>query len=205
MIDRIVATHKSGGGASELTYIETIAGKDPQSLKNLSASRLNEIANSYIGLLKEHDNSAFRIVDKFPANFMRLGFIRLLFSNTRIIHFRRDVRDVGLSCYYQEFTNPVAWSRNLTDIGHYIKGYQRLMTHWRESIRDRFLEFEYESLVADPETYISELIAFLGLQWDPACMGFHQTSGEVHTASTRQVREPINDRSIGRWKNYQDL
>jgi hypothetical protein len=104
-----------------------------------------------------------------------------------------------------DFTNPVAWSKNLTDIGHYIKGYQRLMAHWRESIRDRFLEFEYESLVADPETYMSELIAFLGLQWEPACMDFHQTSGEVHTVSTRQVREPINDRSFGRWKNYQDL
>jgi len=205
LIDRIVAAHKSGGGAGELTYIETAAGKDPQSLINLSASSLAEIANSYIGLLKGHDKSAIRIVDKFPANFMHLGFIRLLFPNAYIIHCRRDVRDVGLSCYYQDFTNPVAWSRNLDDIGHYINGYQRLMAHWRRSIGDRFLEFEYESLVADPEGGIKALIQFLGLPWDPACLDFHRTGGEVHTASARQVREPLNDRSLGRWKNYQNL
>ena len=63
-------------------------------------------ANSYIELLKGHDNSAIRNFDKFPANFMHLGFIRLLFPNAYIIHCRRDVRDVGLSCYYQDFTNP---------------------------------------------------------------------------------------------------
>ena len=205
LIDRIVATHTSGGGVGELTYMEAIAGKDPQSLTSLSGFRLRQIADDYIGLLKEHDNNAIRIVDKFPANFMHLGFIRLLFPNAYIIHCRRDVRDVGLSCYYHDFTNPVAWSRNLTDIGHYIIGYRRLMTRWRETIGGRFLEFEYESLVADPEICIKELIAFLDLPWDPVCLDFHQTSGEVHTASARQVREPINDRSISRWKNYQDL
>lgn len=79
------------------------------------------------------------------------------------------------------------------------------MTHWRETIGDRFLEFEYESLVADPEFCIKALIQFLDLPWDPACLDFHQTGSEVHTASARQVRERINDRSVGRWKNYQDL
>lgn len=108
LIDRIVASHKSGSGAGELTYIETVAGRDPQSLTNLSASQLREIADNYIGLLREHDNNALRIVDKFPANFMHLGFIRLLFLSAYIIHCRRDVRDVALSRYYHDFTNPVA-------------------------------------------------------------------------------------------------
>ena len=58
-------------------------------------------------------------------------------------------------------------------------------------------------MVADPETQVRRLLAHCGLDWDPACLAFHQTERAVRTASAVQVRQQIYRRSIGRWRNYQ--
>jgi len=57
-------------------------------------------------------------------------------------------------------------------------------------------------MVADPERVSRELVAWCGLEWHLACLEFHKTRRPIRTASAAQVREPIYDRSIGRWKNY---
>jgi hypothetical protein len=64
------------------------------------------------------------------------------------------------------------------------------------------LEVEYEALVADLEGESRRLIAFLGLEWEPACLDFHRTQRTVTTASGWQVRQPLYDRSVGRWRKY---
>ena len=47
------------------------------------------------------------------------------------------------------------------------------------------------------------LIAACGLEWEPACLEFHRTERPVRTASVTQVRQPIYQRSVARWKNYE--
>ena len=47
------------------------------------------------------------------------------------------------------------------------------------------------------------LIAFLGLEWEPACRDFHRTERPVLTASAWQVRQPLYTRSVGRWRCYE--
>jgi hypothetical protein len=61
----------------------------------------------------------------------------------------------------------------------------------------------YEELTADPETKTRELIDFIGLDWDPACLKFHEARTSVRTISLHQVREPVNTRSVGRWRRYE--
>ena len=38
--------------------------------------------------------------------------------------------------------------------------------------------------------------------WEPACLEFYKTERAVRTASTWQVRQPLYDSSVGRWKIY---
>jgi hypothetical protein len=45
---------------------------------------------------------------------------------------------------------------------------------------------------------------WLGEDWDERCLSFHELRNSVKTASVWQVREPLHDKSIGRWKNYQE-
>jgi hypothetical protein len=66
----------------------------------------------------------------------------------------------------------------------------------------RMLEVRYEDLVANLEAESRRLIAFLGLEWEPACLAFHETERPVFTASLWQVRQPLYSSSVGRWRNY---
>jgi hypothetical protein len=46
-------------------------------------------------------------------------------------------------------------------------------------------------------------VAWCGLAWEPACLAFHEGKRPVRTASVSQVRQPIYQRSVARWKNYE--
>jgi hypothetical protein len=66
------------------------------------------------------------------------------------------------------------------------------------------VEVSYEALVANLEVEAKRLIVGCGLNWEPACLAFHETRRPVHTASFAQVRQPIYRDSVGRWRNYAD-
>jgi hypothetical protein len=77
------------------------------------------------------------------------------------------------------------------------------MDHWRRVLPVPMLEIDYEEMVADQEAQSRRLIEFLGLDWDPACLNFHETERSVQTASRWQVRQPIYKTSVKRWKDYE--
>src|SRR5262249_26737763 len=145
----------------------------------------------------EAPGAAERIVDKMPDNYLMVGLIAALLPKARIIHMRRDVRDVGLSCWLTHFRH-IRWACDLEHIGTRIVQYQRLMEHWRRVLRARMLELDYEEIVADLPGAARKLVAFCGLEWDPGCLDFHKTKRVVRTASMIQVREPIYQRSVSR-------
>jgi tetratricopeptide (TPR) repeat protein len=143
-----------------------------------------------------------RVVDKLPDNYLLCGWIRTCFPNAKIISVRRDVRDVAVSCWQTQFAK-IRWAFNHEHLINRVQQYKRVMAHWRSVLPGPYLEFDYEDLVADQERVSRELVAFLGLEWDPACLAFHKTERVVRTASVTQVREPIYKRSVERWRAYE--
>ena len=136
-----------------------------------------------------------------PDNFNLLGLIALLWPQARVIVCNRDLRDIALSCWQTSFaTNP--WTNNWEHIARRFADHERLLAHWRETKPIDWLEVVYEELVSDLEGHARRLIAFVGLDWEPACLEFHKSSRVVRTASQLQVREPIHTHSVGRWRNY---
>ncbi len=65
------------------------------------------------------------------------------------------------------------------------------------------LEVDYEETVADLETVARRLVAWCGLEWEPACLEFHRGKRAVRTASAVQVRQPLYSTSVGRWRHYE--
>ena len=61
----------------------------------------------------------------------------------------------------------------------------------------------YEETVTDLESVARRLVAACGLAWEPACLEFHRTERPVRTASVMQVRQPVYQRSVARWKHYE--
>jgi hypothetical protein len=218
LTEQILASHPQAHGAGELRLVreafETIpaaAGGDGtpwDGLRRLAAapdaeaSRIvQQIADRHLTGLRDLAADARRIVDKMPDNYLYLGWIATLFPRARIIHCRRDPRDVALSCWLTNFKS-IRWACNQDHIAARVEQYQRLMAHWRQTLPVPMLEIDYEETVADVESVARRLVDRVGLDWDPACLAFHQTERPIRTASVTQVRQPIYTRSRGRWKNY---
>ena len=144
-----------------------------------------------------------RVTDKMPLNFQHLGLIALLFPRARIIHCVRDPMDTCLSCYFQNFSNRNDFSFDLARVGLYYSQYERLMAHWQKVLDLPMLQVSYEEHVAEPERVCREMLDFLELDWDPACLRFHESRRLMKTASKDQVRKPIYTSSSGRWRNYE--
>ncbi len=65
------------------------------------------------------------------------------------------------------------------------------------------LDVDYEALVSEPEAQSRRIISFIGLEWDPACLEFHNNSRAVATISQMQVRQPVYRTSVERWRRYE--
>jgi hypothetical protein len=140
-----------------------------------------------------------------PANYRLAGLINLALPNARIIHARRDPLDTCLSCFSKLFArdhHPYCY--DLTELGHVYRNYEALMAHWRRILPPEvLLEVQYEEVVGDLEEQARRIVAHCGLEWDDRCLTFHQTKRPVQTLSTIQVRQPIYQSSIGRWREYE--
>ena len=78
-----------------------------------------------------------------------------------------------------------------------------MMDHWAAVIPGRLLTVQYEEVVADFENQVRRLLDFCGLPWEEACLRFYESERPVRTPSSEQVRQPIYDRSVGHWLNYE--
>ncbi len=161
-------------------------------------------AEAYLEVYDRAPRDALRIVDKNPHNFECLGLIALMFPNARIIHCRRDAMDTCVSCYMHNFSATHGYNTDLATLGHYYRAYDDLMAHWRDMLPLPMLELQYEEVVADQEGKSRELIEFLGLEWDDACLEFFAADRLVSTPSRWQVRQPIYATSVKRWKRYEE-
>lgn len=202
LIEQIAASHPEVAGKGELSSIRVLSGDDG-SLAEADEDALSAIAADYLGTLRAGAEDALRITDKMPFNYLYLGQIQLLFPGARVIHCFRDPIDTGMSCFRQYFTAPHAWAWDLGDIGRYQRACMRLMDHWRGALSLPMLDLRYEDLIADQEGISRELIDFLGLEWDPACLEFHKSGRTVTTASNWQVRKPLYKSAVGRAKAYE--
>jgi tetratricopeptide (TPR) repeat protein len=208
LVQQIAASHPQVHGAGELRSIVGLANSFGQTdLKSpalrYDPEKIRIAAREHLQRLQAMDPKALRIIDKLPDNLYRLGLIKLLFPSARVIFCRRDPRDTCLSCYFQWFAESNFFSSDLANCGHQHLAMDRLATHWRHALPLPILGIRYEDLVADLEGQSRRLIEFLGLPWDPACLEFHRTPSTVLTSSSWQVRQPLYQSSVGRWKHYE--
>ncbi len=214
LVEQILASHPSVAGAGELEDMRTLLRRLPELLGSdqvfpdcaaqLDGSRAQALADEYLAARRRQAPAAARVCDKMLGNYARLGLIALLFPRARVIHCRRDPLDTCLSCYCQHFEHGHRYSYDLRHLGVAYRNYQRLMAHWRQVLPMPLLEIDYEALVADQETVTRRLLDFLGLDWDARCLRFHEQRRGVHTASAWQVRQPLYNTAVGRWRNWRD-
>lgn len=211
LVEQILASHSQVFGAGELRLARQTFESMPAVLRAegpawrctplLETASVAELARLHqAALAAVCPASADRVVDKMPDNYLYLGFLQILFPRAYFIYCRRDLRDVAVSCWMTDFRS-IRWASEMESLVHRIRQHERLMAHWRV-LKLPIIEVEYEALTRDFEVEAQRLVAACDLKWEPDCLTFHQTRRVVRTASVSQVREPIYQRSAGRWRNY---
>lgn len=210
LAEQILASHPDVAGGGELMFMPQALREFTEAPTILSGDKiaalpddtLHAIGSRYLAKIQAQYPDARRVTDKLPGNFIIAGLIHVLFPNARIIHCVRDPMDTCLSCYFTHFDGGHAYAYDLTEIGEYYRMYHRVMENYRDLIGDRILTVQYEDLVNDIDASARRMVDFCGLDWDPACINFHNTRRPVKTSSLYQVRQTPYTRSIKRWKNY---
>ena len=212
LIEQILSSHALVHGAGEVEAIPAInlsiaqqleyASPNPDLMALIDRKMVEEGAARYLQELALHCPTAERITDKLPGNFARIGLIKTLFPDARIIHCKRNPLDNCISLFFHYFA-ALTCSFELTELGQYYLDYQRLMSHWQNLLPGEIFNVQYEELVMNQEKVSKQLIDYIGLEWDENCMDFHNNKRSVMSPSNLQVRQPLYKSSMNRWKPYE--
>lgn len=218
LVDRILSSHRDVETAGELQAmplaVKQLSGTpsrrviDPETITASVGIDPAALGDAYLARAQHHRRSDTpRFTDKLPANFLYIGHIARALPQARIVCLRRNPMDTIWSNYKNLFASQsayYAYSYDLMDTARYYARFDRLMGLWERTLPGRVLQLSYEGLVADQEGQTRRLLEHCGLDWDEACLSFHQNTTAVATPSAAQVRRPINADGIGKWRAYAD-
>ncbi len=216
LIEQILSCHSAIEGTMELPDIPALAlglGRETkqdgrrwiEALAEAPHAQLAELGAAFLDrtAVQRKTGKPFYI-DKLPNNWLYTVFIRLILPNAKIIDARRAPLDCCFSNFRQHFAKGQAFSYGLADVGAYYRDYVRLMAHIDAVQPGRVHRVVHEALLDEPEAEVRKMIAYLGQPFEEACMAFHANARAVRTASSEQVRRPINRDGVGQWQPYEE-
>ena len=206
LVEQILSSHKKVAGAGELIYLKKVIDSmfiqdnkiiNQNIIKELELEN-NNLNNKYFDLLKTHNFDEKIITDKAPQNFIWIGFIKIFFPNSKVIHCFRNSKDNFLSLFKNNFASNLhmGWTFDPINIVKFYNLYFDLMNFWKSKYSDFIYDIEYEKLVKDSNTEIQKLIKFCNLEWDENCLNHHKNKTPISTVSMYQARKPIYTDSL---------
>lgn len=214
LVERILSSHTDVYAAGELnnfavqmmSLVKPLARGQKLSrdaLVGLSTKLdFSKLGGAYIDSTRPFTGLTPRFIDKLPLNYLYTGLIHLALPNARIINLERHPLDTCYAIYKQLFLDAYPFSYDLEELGRYYVAYHQLMAHWRAVLPGVVHTVEYEKLVGDVEHESRRLLDYCGLGWQPQCLKYYENPDASATASTVQVRQPVYQSSVGRWRDY---
>lgn len=212
LIEQILSSHPdvaAGGESIAMTellrrfLIRPGAAGLSLSTSAFSAEKCAEMRAFYLSAMRDVAERAPRFTDKMPLNFRWIGIIAAIMPDARFVHCRRDPVETGFSIHSSFFASGGnRYSHDLGDLADYYRQYRALMAHWHEVLRGRIVDVDLADVVADQEDQTRRLLDFLGLDFDPRCLAFHDNSSQVATLSSLQVKKPLYGGHSDRLKPY---
>jgi tetratricopeptide (TPR) repeat protein len=215
LVEQILASHSQVEGTMELAdiprMVQDLQGREaagatpryPGTLAEMKPEDFRRLGEKYLSDTRVYRAGQPRFIDKMPNNFRHLGLIHLILPNAKIIDARRDPMACCFSNFKQLFASGQQFTYSIEDIARYYRMYVDLMTHWEKALPGKILRVEHESVVEDLETNVRRILDFCELEFEPGCIEFHKTERTVHTASSEQVRRPINREGVDQWRHYE--
>jgi tetratricopeptide (TPR) repeat protein len=210
LVERILSSHLRIGSVGEVNNLAFAVmemargpGGKPGMIARAAHGDFGALRARYLRGIGGYGIGKPQLINKTPENFLYLGIIHLALPDAKVVHLRRHPLDSCFAMYKTLFRMGYPYSYSLQDLGHYYLAYHRLMAHWRATIPGRCLDVDYETLVAQQEAVSRSMLAHGGLEWEAACLDFHENATPSATASAVQVRRPVYSSSVARWRRYE--
>jgi tetratricopeptide (TPR) repeat protein len=215
LLEQVLASHSRVEGTMELADIPRIVqelqgpGADSESLRypgvlaELKPKDFRELGERYLSDTRIYRSGKPFFIDKMPNNFRHIGLIHLILPHAKIIDARRNPMACCFSNFKQLFASGQEFTYSLEDIGRYYRTYLELMAHWDAVLPGKVLRVEYEAVVEDLEGNVRRILDYCGLNFEPQCVQFHKTERSIRTASSEQVRQPINREGLDQWRHFE--
>lgn len=217
LVERILSKHSAVTSAGELQHFGLLLKQLSKTTTNkvidqetvLSAADIDffQLGEAYIQSTRALTGKTDKFVDKMPLNVLYAGFILQALPNSKIVCLDRNPLDTIVSNYRQLFSVNYSYYNYAYDLESATKFYiefKKLTKLWQSLYPDNFYLINYEKLVNTPEKEVKKVLNFCGLDYQAQCLAIEKNSAPVATASAVQVRQPINNKSVGNWKKYQE-
>ncbi|TCM17677.1 Tfp pilus assembly protein PilF [Novosphingobium sp. PhB165] len=217
LIEQVAASHSEVRAGGELPFGRELADKAalwtagafPRHAEAVTEEQRDtlgvQLRDHYLALAERHGllrDGATLFTDRMPLNELYLPLLQLAFPQSPVVVVARDPRDVMVSAMGHDFTHGFSCGYRIEDLAQHYARMEELTGHWLESLPVPAHELHYEHFVADQHAQTAELMAWLGLDMEPAQLEFHTFVHHSPTPSHARIREPLNTRSIGRWTGY---
>jgi predicted Zn-dependent protease len=215
LVEQILSCHSQIEGTMELPDVPFLAAREaraqgllprewPEAAKSMDRDKLAALGAEFLERTRVQRKTGKPFyIDKLPNNWAYAGFIHLILPNAKIVDARRHPLDCCVSNFRQHFAKGQAFTYDLADIGRYYADYVRAMDHYDRVLPGRIHRVIHERLLDDPEAEVRALLAYLGLPFEQACLEFHLSSRPVRTASSEQVRRPLNQDGVDQWLPFE--
>ncbi|MEL6371382.1 MAG: sulfotransferase [Pseudomonadota bacterium] len=215
LLEQILASHSQVDGTQELPNILALAHRlrerrrvseksaYPENLYTLDSAQFGSFGEKFLEDTRTLRGSAPFFIDKMPNNFRHIALIHLMLPNAKIIDARREPMSCCFSGFKQLFAEGQEFTYGLNEIGQYYRDYVRLMHHWDNVLPGKILRIHHDDVLNDLEGEVRRMLGFCNLPFEAQCLEFHKTERSVRTASSEQVRQPINRRGVDQWRPFE--
>jgi hypothetical protein len=217
LVERILSKHSAVSSAGELQHFglllkelsKTTTNKviDKETIMAAASINFSTLGKAYIDSTRAITGGSDKFVDKMPLNVLYAGFIVKALPKAKIICLDRGPLDTIVSNYRQLFAVNFSYYNYAYDLkttAQFYHQFKQLTSLWLRLFPDNFYVVNYEKLVNNPEEEAKKIIEFCGLDWQEQCLDIDKNSAPVATASAVQVRQPINNKSVGNWQKYKE-
>ncbi|PIB23085.1 hypothetical protein BFP76_08645 [Amylibacter kogurei] len=211
LVEQIIASHSQVTGVGEVGHAVTTArslilreGGKFQPADKITPDEIHGMGEFIATKLSELAGDNNRVADKSIQTYTMMGLVQAALPKAKIVVVNRDPRDNLLSIYRNKFTDGThSYAYDLHALGIYYNKFVDMVNFWRAKMPNQFYEIQYEDLIDNPEEETRKLIDFCDLEWEDACLNFHQSKREIKTLSVYQVRQPIYKSSMKAWQRYE--
>ena len=213
LLEKVLAGHPDAVALEEVNHLAAaglglLGAAGWPRLRALTQGEADDRRKTYWRLARESlgELSDKILVDKLPLHTLELPLIATLFPDARILFAVRDPRDVVLSCFRRRFQVNAAMFEFLTLTGAagFYDVTMRLAMTARAKLPLNLREVRHETVIADFDREVGEILDFIGADWNPQVRNFaERVAGPMRTPSYAQLARGLNADGVGQWRRYE--